>query len=73
MPDKMTYEVPVKYGWATVDMDTELFDNIKNYTFEQLESICDFVSKETKIVEYVMPDEQFNIEQEAIHQNIFSI
>lgn len=68
-------EVPVKFGWFGYDQsDTEMdwFDNEENYTFEQCRFIADYISKETKFVETVRSDEEFNREQEALHQNIFS-
>lgn len=68
-------EVPVKYGWFNYeepDLDLDWFDNDENYTTEQCYIVADFVSKETKFVEVAKSDEEFNREQEALHQNIFS-
>lgn len=66
-------EVPVKFGWCGPDFEIQWFDNVENCTFGQCESIADVCSNETKFVEVAKSDEEFNREQEALHQNIFSI
>lgn len=75
MPNKMI-EVPLKIGWFNYDesdMSVDWFDNTENLTLTQCKFVCDFVSKETKFVESTKSDDEFNREQEALRQNIFSL
>ena len=72
MPNKMI-EVPVKFGWFNYDtgvLRLDWFDNVENYTTEQCRIIADFISKETKTVECVVSDEQFELEQKRPWSNI---
>lgn len=62
-------EVPIQLGWLKpksfndnglpVDYDVDMVDNIDNLTDSQCLSLADVISKETKKIDRVMSDEEF--------------